>query len=267
MKIGIIQTSPVTGDFSVNLRAIVQGYRECLDRGAELIVASALSLCGHQPMDLAARRSFIMQAEAALNALSQEVSSVPLILGATREFDPEEVEGEDDDDAWVEDEPNEGSSGRTMIGVSSFLLEQVTVTLIEEDTVHLDNGMRVHVECSSELSLPVEEDFNILVKLPLAPWFRGELEASEEDRAWEAGQFDSTVICVRAVGSQEGEVYAGGSTVHSPDGVLRGRLPLFAAKNMVMDTEKARPVASLPEPMEQVRQALVSGIREHVSRC
>lgn len=102
-----------------------------------------------------------------------------------------------------------------------YLLEKDTVTLIEEDTVHLDGGMRVHVECSSELSLPIEEDFNILVKLPLAPWFRGELEASEEDRAWEAGQFDSTLVCVRAVGSQEGEVYAGGSTVHSPDGVLR----------------------------------------------
>lgn len=267
MKIGIIQTSPVTGDFSGNLRTIVQGYRECLDRGAELIVASSLALCGHQPMDLAARQSFIMQTAAALDALSQEVSSVPLILGATREFEPEEVESSEDDDAWVEDEPVEGAAARSMIGISPYLLEKDTVTLIEEDTVHLDNGMRVHVECSSELSLPVEEDFNILVKLPLAPWFQGELEASEEDRAWEAGQFDSTVVCVRAVGSQEGEVYAGGSTVHSPDGVLRGRLPLFGAKNMVVDTEKARPVASLPEPMEQVRQALVSGIREHVNRC
>mgnify|MGYP003290563751 FL=1 len=43
-KIGLIQTAPLPGDFSNNLRAIVQGYRECLDHGAEVVIAPAASL-------------------------------------------------------------------------------------------------------------------------------------------------------------------------------------------------------------------------------
>ena len=48
-KIGIIQTDTLPGDFPNNLRAIVQGYRECLDHGAELVLAPAYALCGLNP--------------------------------------------------------------------------------------------------------------------------------------------------------------------------------------------------------------------------
>ena len=67
-KIGLIQTSPLPGDFSNNLRAIVQGYRECLNHGAELVIAPAAALCGLEPGALSIRRSFISQTRAALEA-------------------------------------------------------------------------------------------------------------------------------------------------------------------------------------------------------
>ncbi|MCC8020777.1 MAG: hypothetical protein LIO63_02145 [Akkermansia sp.] len=46
MNIGLVQVSAQTADFPHNLRVLVQGYRGCLDRGAELVVADAFSLCG-----------------------------------------------------------------------------------------------------------------------------------------------------------------------------------------------------------------------------
>lgn len=81
LKIGIIQSFPATADFSGNLRRIVQGYRECLDHGAELIIAPATALCGLAPLALTGRRSFMMQTRAALDALAAELGSVPLLLG------------------------------------------------------------------------------------------------------------------------------------------------------------------------------------------
>ena len=64
-KIGIIQNAPLPGDFSNNLRAIVQGYRECLDHGADIVVAPAAALCGLEPQSLATRSSFLAQTQAA----------------------------------------------------------------------------------------------------------------------------------------------------------------------------------------------------------
>ena len=98
IKIGIIQNAPLTADFSNNLRQIVQGYRECLDHGAELIVASAYALSGANPADLARRESFQRQLRAALDCLSQELGSVPLLLGAYTDlplFIPEDIEEDD----------------------------------------------------------------------------------------------------------------------------------------------------------------------------
>ena len=73
MKVGIIQNSPRTAYFSNNLRHIVQGYRACLDHGAELVVASAHALCGPGLYDLAMRDSFRNQMQLALETLSREL--------------------------------------------------------------------------------------------------------------------------------------------------------------------------------------------------
>ena len=81
-RTGIIQNAPLTADFPNNLRRIVQGYRECLDHGAELVLAPATALCGPEPLGLTNRQSFLRQTQAALHALSLELGEVPLILGA-----------------------------------------------------------------------------------------------------------------------------------------------------------------------------------------
>ena len=85
-RIGIIQNAPLPGDFSNNLRALVQGYRDCIDHGAELVIAPADALCGLDPQDLAERPSFEEQTQRALDALSAELGAAPLILGAYMRF-------------------------------------------------------------------------------------------------------------------------------------------------------------------------------------
>ena len=82
MKIGIIQTTPLTADFSNNVRQIIQGYRDCINHGATLVVASAYALCGAGAKDLASRTSFLQQAETAIEYLSSELGEVPLITAS-----------------------------------------------------------------------------------------------------------------------------------------------------------------------------------------
>ena len=71
LKIGLIQNDPITADLSRNLRQIVQGYRECLEHGADIVVASAHALCGAGVKDLAKRISFLQQTEDAIETLGR----------------------------------------------------------------------------------------------------------------------------------------------------------------------------------------------------
>ena len=51
-KIGIIQSRTLPGAFPDNLRQIVQGYRECLDHGADIVIAPLTALFGPATGDL-----------------------------------------------------------------------------------------------------------------------------------------------------------------------------------------------------------------------
>ena len=82
LKIGLVQNNPITADLTLNLRQIVQGYRECLEHGADIVIASAHALCGAGVKDLAKRHSFLQQTEDAIETLAAELSNTPLILGA-----------------------------------------------------------------------------------------------------------------------------------------------------------------------------------------
>ena len=46
MKIGIAQINGVVGDFPGNAKRILAAYRECLEKGAELVVTPEMSLVG-----------------------------------------------------------------------------------------------------------------------------------------------------------------------------------------------------------------------------
>ena len=154
-KIGIIQTAPLPGDFSNNLRAIVQGYRECLEHGADIVIAPAAALCGLEPGNLATRRSFLSQTQLALDSLSKELGTAPLFLAAYAQTISNEevyvgVVGEDDADSdpWMENE-------RSIVMVP-YMVEKNCVTELEENRNFNILGSEVRVFLSNEEQLPDE---------------------------------------------------------------------------------------------------------------
>ena len=46
LRTGLIQPETIPGQFPRNLRAIVELYRTCLDRGAEIVICPPLALGG-----------------------------------------------------------------------------------------------------------------------------------------------------------------------------------------------------------------------------
>lgn len=258
LKIGLIQSSPATADFPNNLRQIVQGYRECLDHGADLVIASAYALCGAEPKALASRASYLRQSEAALGNLSRELGNTPLILAA---YTP----------VFEEDDEYVAQLTSSQAGVlTPMLLENGEITELSElDTVEI-NGHSVYVDFSTEVypgydtSKPEVDDLDLLIHLSTAPWYAGAAAAEEEEYKWQAQDSGIPVICVHHVGTADGNIYAGGSAVYSPQGTTLARLPFFESCNRVIALNARTQAKALPTEQEQLCRALERGIRDTV---
>ncbi len=264
LKIGIIQNAPITADFPNNLRSIVQGYRECLDHGAELVVASAAALCGPKPRALACRRSFLKHTQAALEALSHELGNAPLLLGAYTPLFP------DEGDEWGTP-LNEGSmcdclsaaDSEACVDIAPFLLEKDTVTELADAEVTDIAGINIYVDiCTGEV-LPDEVDFDLLIHLADTPWHANSAQQEEESRHWEARSNNVPVVWVQSVGTAGSHIYAGGSGICSAEGKTLMRLPFFETSSRVADIASKAHARALPRPEELLSQALIRGIRDN----
>ncbi len=265
LKIGIIQNAPVTADFPNNLRSIVQGYRDCLDHGAELVVAPATALCGPRPAALATRRSFLLQTQAALEALSHELGDAPLLLGAYAPLFPGDTD--DWDSLMHEGGLEEGAYGLQLeecVDLVPFLLERDTVTELPDAGVTEIDGRSVYVDiCAGEV-LPDEVDFDLLIHLADSCWHTDSARQEEENRQWEARSNNVPIVCTHATGTADGYLYGGGSGIYSATGKTLLRLPFFETASRVADTGGAPHSRVLPRASELLEQALIRGIRDSV---
>ncbi len=82
MKIALVQTNPVIGDFAHNLHLVTERIRSAVQAGCELVLFPELTLCGYPPQDLLERPSFLKQHDQALDRLIQTVEDVGVVLGA-----------------------------------------------------------------------------------------------------------------------------------------------------------------------------------------
>lgn len=260
IKIGIIQNAPLTADLSNNLRQIVQGYRECLDHGATLIVASAYALCGAGVKDMADRGSFLQQTAAALQCLSRELGATPLLLGAYAPMGGLLTNADDSDDFDSE----EALPEQPMRGILvPYLLEHDCVTELEDGEVIELEDLAVYVDICQEEVLMNEEDVNLIVHLSPESWHANAAQQEEERCRWEADSNYCPVVTVHPVGTAEEFIYGGGSTIYKPGNATQARLPFFATAAKVAAVSGAT-ARALPATEELLAQAIEQGIRDTV---
>lgn len=254
MKVGIIQNSPRTADFSNNLRHIVQGYRACLDHGAELVIASAHALCGPGLYDLAARDSFRKQLQLALETLSRELGTAPLILGAYST--PEES-----DFAW---EDAEDTAFRPTL-TPYFLENDVVEELTNGELLEWEN-LRIFITTQDAPVQPGLHSFDLIVHLGSEPWYASLLQQEEITRQNEALNNEAIVVHAACVSTAESFVYGGGSGIYSPTGKTLLRLPWFDAESRVASVAPPYREASATKETEAATLArmLQQGIRDTV---
>ena len=70
VKIALAQINPTVGDFSGNVRKIVDNTHAAETWGADLVIFPELAICGYPPADLLEKPSFLLQTQQALEQVA-----------------------------------------------------------------------------------------------------------------------------------------------------------------------------------------------------
>jgi len=81
MKVGLLQLNSTVGDFAANRKKLVAAYETAVARGAEIVLAPELFLCGYPPRDLLQREDFVEANLGAVAETARSIGAAPLCVG------------------------------------------------------------------------------------------------------------------------------------------------------------------------------------------
>jgi len=285
MKVGLVQVNAVIGDFPGNAKRLMQGYRECLEKGAELVVAPEMALAGYPPRDLVFKSQFVPKCLQALDYLAGEVRDVPFLVGYV-DFSDKEGPGKPfrNAAALLADGAIRAKVWKTLLptydvfderryfepGTSCRPLEwnghKIGVTVCEdiwtEDYLERPFYDRDPV---AELAAAGAE---LVVNLSASPFHAGKPAERRVMLSSVAREAGVPVVYCNAVGGQDQLVFDGDSLVVDGDGREVAGLPGFEEACEVVELGGA-PTAGGPEPLppaEEIWRALVLGVRDYAGK-
>ncbi len=287
MHIGLLQLNATIGAFDKNRARLEAAYKEAVAKGAELVLAPELFLCGYPPRDLLLRDDFIQRGLDCLLALTRSIGPVPLIVGyadrnPTRPGRPLRNSAAviqngkithcvmksllPTYDVFDEDRYFEPAEKVFPIEIAG---EKIAVTICEDIWNDADFWPERRYRCDPVHDL-VGAGAKLIVNLSASPWQRGK-EAQRLEMLQRVARDERVpLVQVNMVGANDELIFDGHSVVLDAQGNVLALGASFAEEILVVDTEAAAPspALSLPSnPEEQLFRALVLGVRDYVGKC
>jgi NAD+ synthase (glutamine-hydrolysing) len=278
MKFALIQMNPTVGAVQENAAAILRMAREAAAAGAEVAVFPELALCGYPPDDLVLRPRFMDAVEAAAGQLAKDLPPELLaIVGA-----PVREGGKLQNTAKLFHGGRRVAVARKMLLPNYGVFDERRIfTPGPLPLIYEFKGVRLAVHICEDSWWPEGESFlglkgqcDVLVNVSASPYCRGR-ENERLDMAKKAvAALGVPMLYANILGGQDELVFDGGGMAVTSRGAVAARTELFREGSLLVDLESvdgkwepaAGRVAELPDPLEEVYEALKIGLRDYVDK-
>lgn len=280
MKVGLAQVNTTVGDMEGNLQKVSDAYARLCSGGAELVLFPELVVCGYPPRDLLLKGRFVEENLAALGTFAGQTGSVPAMVG----FVEQNGAGGGKpffnavafckDGQWtvatrkcllptydVFDEARYFEPGESP-GVVEVGGKLVGVTICEDLWNQSDKVDRQRYGEDPVQSI-AGKGVDLLVNLSASPWHVGKELEREELLRQAAQTCGCPVVYCNLVGGNDELIFDGQSLALNPDGEVVFSGAGFVEESVVIDLATDRHQARPVDELENVRQALVLGLRDY----
>lgn len=282
MRIALAQINSTLADFEANADKIIDYTKRAYERKASLVVFPECALFGYHPFDLLERTDLV---DAQLKQIARIQKSIPAGInllfgvisknnnktgrpyfnsavlltaaGKPRFFNKSLLPTGD-----VFDEARFIAKGNIAENYFTIGKKKFFVTICEDIWAWPDqNG---HSPYSENPLKKVKRSVDLVINLSASPFFSGKLELRKYMVAKTAKHFKAPMMYVNLVGAQDEIIYDGGSFVTDKNGKTIFHSQFFQEELNVFDleTKESWVQAEVPESIEQLRSALVLGIRD-----
>ena len=284
MKVGIAQINGVVGDFPGNAKRILAAYRECLEKGAELVVTPEMSLVGYPPRDLVYKSQFVPKCLQALDYLADEVKEVPLIVGYVDFHEGKFGKPFRNAAAWLEGGEIRSKFWKTLLPTYDIFDERRYFEPGERCEPFVWGGKRIGVTICEDVWSedylrrpfydrdPVEElsaaGVDLLINLSASPYHLGKPENRRRMLTDVAKEANVPIVYCNSIGGNDQLVFDGHSMAVDPSGEVISQLSGFVEESRVIEVFSGGETEPLKSgSTEQLYDALVLGLRDYAQKC
>jgi NAD+ synthetase len=287
VKIALAQIDPTVGDFTGNLKKIVDFSRRAAESGARLTVFSELAICGYPPADLLEKPSFLARCQSAVDELRAATRDLPTAVVAGVALPSDHEDGKPAFNAAV------------LIDRGKLRLEQHKRLLpfydvFDEQRYFSPSGPQKVVDLDgTRLAITICEDAwndenfwprrlysidpmeelrrqgpQLHINLSSSPFWHGKRAVRREMLAAIARRDCIPVLMTNQVGGNDSLVFDGSSLALNARGELIAQAASFEEDLVIVDPFNSSPVPlAEDDETEAAYRALVLGTRDYVRKC
>lgn len=283
MKIALIQTNPVIGDFARNSAMILDRINKAREKGCTLAIFPELSLSGYPPQDLLERTDFLGAHDRWLQQLISQISGIGTILGV--------IEQRTGPGKPLHNSAILVGDGKVLCTARKQLLPTYDVfdetryfQPGESTTTCMFGGLYLGLTICEDIWFedhqypvdPVEmiirekkKQLDCLVNISASPYYHGKIKERFTLFSSLSRKYNLPMLYVNQTGGQDSLVFDGHSMVIDENGEPGGSAPGFQESMLIVDSstwQAQNPSIEPDDSIAQVLDALTMGVRDYLHK-
>lgn len=281
MKFGLVPLNPTIGDLTGNLKKTMDFIDQAVEKKCQIIIFPELSLIGYPPKDLLFYDLIWQKQAKILNELRRKSKHIIIVTGG---INKNKLKGPPFQNvSYIFHHGQKHVYAKQLLpnydvfdekryfqaGKKEFCLKlgrnKLGFTICED--IWCDHPRYKNLYDHSPVNAYKTQKINFLINISASPFELGKSDVKSRLLKQTAQKLNSYLIYVNQCGANDDLIFDGGSFVYAPNGDCLFASPLFEEKLFIFDSEDITEMEKQKlNPMEELRQALVIGIRDYVRK-
>ncbi|MDY6970156.1 MAG: NAD+ synthase [Spirochaetota bacterium] len=288
MKIAIAQINPIIADIEGNKQKIISFVDRAKEENVELIIFPEMAVIGYPPMDLLDNHKLIDDNLLSINEIATHSRDIAIICGYVEYSHNSPLLY--NSAAFMTDGMILSSHQKTLLPTYDvfdevryfqqaelqrpieFAGKRIGITICEDIWNDQDYENRAFIENRKYNSDPIQNlcnmNIDLLINISASPYISGKNTKKWEMISKIAKKYSIPIIYTNQVGGNDSLIFDGNSFVVNSNGEFIAKAERFQEDMLIVDDLNSKS-ALYPkeEGMEDIRRALILGIRDYVQKC